>query len=141
MNTKRLGQKEIDLLSENGFCADDINDGFLLEFYRYDEYALRGLIVFDVHEQDCCECVYADWKAVEHRDFYSWEQYHSIKEFIQREMELVKGYGFRLGRNFIPCYNEQNGYYSDELELVLFDPVSLEYEKIDLKNYKIDDID
>lgn len=74
-----------------------------------------------VHDQDCCEEVYADWSQLE--DQVGIED----AEFgLEPEVETVEGSGFRLkdlsGTTFfVPCYNIQNGYYSDELSLELLD--------------------
>lgn len=39
---------------------------------------------------------------------------------------------------FVPCYNEQNGYYSDKLELILHK--NNETEKIDITDFVEDNI-
>lgn len=81
----------------------------------------KQLQIHDYHDQDCCENVYADWGMLE---------YH-IKQLVglsveKLEIKSVKEMGFLLCfqydydeyiKIFIPCYNEQNGYYGDDLEL------------------------
>ena len=64
------------------------------------------------HEQDCCEQVYADFCVLK-------DQFIMDVEFDSVEIQKVEGSGFRLNKTFIPCYNKQNGYYSDRLELRL----------------------
>lgn len=68
-----------------------------------------GLI--DYHEQDCCEHVYADFSNLDSGILK--HKFESISLEDTRE-------GFRFGdarKYFVPCYNEQNGYYSDYLEI------------------------
>jgi hypothetical protein len=65
------------------------------------------------HESDCCENVYADWQHL--RD-ESGVMEHDFKDL---EIEKVNNSGFRLEGFFVPCYNEQNGYYSSDLELII----------------------
>lgn len=71
-------------------------------------------ITFD-HDQDCCENNFADFEQIE----------EAAKEFDFAEQlifEKVEGSGFRFGSVrtymfFIPCYSEQNGYYSDDIDI------------------------
>ena len=68
-----------------------------------------GLI--DYHEQDCCESVYADFSNLD-SDILK----HKFESISLEEVNE----GFRFGdtrKYFVPCYNEQNGYYSDYLEI------------------------
>ncbi len=68
-----------------------------------------GLI--DYHGQDCCEHVYADFSNL---DSGIWKH-----NFESISLESANE-GFRFGdarKYFVPCYNEQNGYYSDYLEI------------------------
>lgn len=74
-----------------------------------------GTTITHHHEQDCCESVYADFESLKDQDIKE-------KDFKEIKIEGVKGSGFRLNGYFIPCYNEQNGYYSDDLELVIKHP-------------------
>lgn len=98
------------------------------------------------HDQDCCERVYIDFEEIE-----------KYKEILKRSMNfdklIIKGVAemglllcFQYGESeyyaekiFIPCYNEQNGYYSDSLELqIQID--EKEVEKIDVTACKKDNI-
>lgn len=77
----------------------------------------NGVVISDFHDQDCCEHVYADWKALK-------DQPVMDEEFNDIVIEKVAGSGFRLiaaNKNayFVPCYNCQNGYYSSDLELIV----------------------
>lgn len=77
----------------------------------------RQVWIEDSHEQDCCEHVYADWSAIK----------NSIDDIVGTNVDeiVIKGVPemgillvFGVGKKvFIPCYNEQNGYYSDSLSL------------------------
>ena len=70
-------------------------------------------ISFD-HDQQCCEINYADF-----------EQLDSLAREVDFSEQLVFescDYGFRFGNPpinmfFVPCYSEQNGYYSNELDI------------------------
>lgn len=79
----------------------------------------QGAIVFDnktalidFHEQDCCENVYADFSNLD-SDIMNYD-------FKTINIKPVK-YGFKFGDDrrmfFVPCYNVQNGYYSDALAI------------------------
>ena len=66
------------------------------------------------HFEDCYEWNYADFLQLDDiaRD-YDFEE--------NLRFEAVEGSGFRFGDSkqmfFIPCYSEQNGYYSSDLEI------------------------
>lgn len=78
-------------------------------------------ITFD-HEQDCCEYNYADFEMLtENHVNYS---YDFNEELI---FEFIDEMGFRFGSIdedcvmhwiFIPCYSFQNGYYSNEIDIL-----------------------
>jgi len=57
-----------------------------------------------------------------------------ITEFDTKNMvfERVEGSGFRFGNEnkmfFVPCYSEQNGYYSTEIEIYYNDKKVLEFD-------------
>ena len=71
-------------------------------------------ITFD-HDQWCCEINYADF-----------EQLDSLAREVDFSEQLVFEsceYGFRFGNPpinmfFVPCYSIQNGYYSNELDIL-----------------------
>ena len=70
-----------------------------------------GTRILHEHEQDCCENVYADWKAgFEDVDLSTFD----VSEI---DIENVENSGFRLNGQFVPCYDEQNGYYSSDLRI------------------------
>ena len=100
----------------------------------------------DYHDQDCCENVYADFEAIISYIPQLKNEYDSII------IDGVEGIGFKIGFKskdrelsalenvLIPCYNSQNGYYSDKLDLIIVYPNG-EKKKFDITDYKKDDID
>lgn len=82
------------------------------------------------HERDCCEEVYSDFdilttynvstitgKTINIKDI-------DFEETLNKLVKGIEGQGFNLiskiGENFfVPCYNEQKGYYSSNLTLIL----------------------
>ena len=74
----------------------------------------NGTTITYYHEQDCCENVYADWSALDDTGFDD----NIINEI---EIEKVEGSGFIINGYFVPCYDEQNGFYSSDLELIITD--------------------
>lgn len=72
-----------------------------------------GSMLVDLHDQDCCENVYADFSNLD-SDIMSYDFKGAIK--IEKAQN-----GFKFGDNrrwfYVPCYNVQNGYYSDNLSI------------------------
>jgi len=71
-------------------------------------------ITFD-HDQDCCEHNYADFEQIEK---------NALQTVFDEDLifESVEGSGFRFGSKgthmfFIPCYSDQNGYYSSDIDI------------------------
>lgn len=96
------------------------------------------------HEQDCCENVYADFKILKTYNLSTVTgkkiNIYNIdfEEDIKKLIECITGQGFnmvsKIGEKFfVPCYNEQNGYYNDNLELIL-------NQILDITTCKKDDI-
>lgn len=72
----------------------------------------------DLHAQDCCENVYADWSYLQEEDIFT--AFNEFKVFIVPNAGLrIEFYheGYKQREAFIPCYNEQNGYYSSALSI------------------------
>lgn len=73
-------------------------------------------ITFD-HSADCCEWNYADFEAIDPEALsYDFDMETLTFEACDE--------GFRFGDNpvhmfFIPCYSEQNGYYSSDIDIYL----------------------
>ena len=77
-----------------------------------------GTIITGDHDQDCCEYNYADFGQLD--DIARNYDYNTAK----LRFEAVEDSGFRFGDHpyrmfFVPCYSEQNGYYTDELDIYL----------------------
>lgn len=77
-----------------------------------------GTIIDCDHEQDCCEHNYADFSQLD-----DLARSHDFKTSNLR-FEAVNGSGFRFGDSpftmfFVPCYSEQNGYYSSDIDVYL----------------------
>lgn len=82
-----------------------------------------GYILFDNgyeitydHRQDCCECNYADFEQL--------DDVAKNAEFEENLLfEKVADGGFRFGNIgkmfFVPCYSDQNGYYSSDVDIYL----------------------
>src|SRR4051794_14224088 len=105
------------------------------------------ITITDEHEQDCCERVYADFSAFEHH----LKQLNAMG--VRRlEIKAVQGTGLvfffyqhsdysepnRVGV-LVNCYNEQNGYYSSNLQLVI--RIGKSEQKIDVSEVVYDRID
>ena len=82
-------------------------------------------ITFD-HVPDCCEYNYAAFKQIEERALEI--------EFDEKLIfEAVEGCGFRFGSEgtemfFIPCYSDQNGYYSSDIDILYNNKKVLNFE-------------
>ena len=70
-------------------------------------------ITYD-HDQDCCEDNYADFEQLD-------DIARSYKFDEDLVFEAVPESGFRFGDKramfFVPCYSDQNGYYSSEISI------------------------
>lgn len=99
-----------------------------MEITSYDDEMIQfsdgSSITFD-HDQDCCEHNYADFSVLD--VFYhgeSFTDYHVTHDnggfILVLEGVLIKGCGYEK-RIFIPCYSEQNGYYSDQIDIYIND--------------------
>lgn len=81
----------------------------------------RDEIIFDDgseltyrHEKECCETNYPDFERIE-----------ELAKGYEFEMPMLFEsckYGFRFGDErqmfFVPCYSEQNGYYTEEIDII-----------------------
>lgn len=79
----------------------------------YIEFSNGDRIIYD-HEPDCCEYNYADFKQV--KDEIMGREFKMPIQFEMLE------HGFRFGNEpymmfYVPCYSDQNGYYTDELDI------------------------
>ena len=117
----------------------------------------EGSIIFDngykleyYHEQDCCESVYAEFEILkDYNVSLVTGKNIDIKEIdfeesLTKLVEGVKEAGFnmvsKIGEKFfVPCYNSQNGYYSGDLELILYKENNVR-EELDISDFVEDDI-
>ena len=68
------------------------------------------------HYQDCCEYNYAEFKYLEDdSEIYEIEFPESL--IYERINNMGFRFGFEGNMFFVPCYSEQNGWYSDEIEI------------------------
>lgn len=102
-----------------------------MKIKRYDDYVVEfsdGSVITYAHERNCCEHNYPDFSIL---DFQNLDEL----EFYDYDVVPVPGMGFNLrltedylgrtGKNvFIPCYSEQNGAYSTDLQIFVCDPES-----------------
>lgn len=100
------------------------------------------------HDQDCCEQVYADFEAIKAYNTLGDTADKSVfdlefPEDLLATIELVKDLGFKFNKVFVPCHNEQNGYYNDELELRYYRKRNgvVVRESLDLTNFTQSHID
>ena len=72
-----------------------------------------SMITFD-HDQECCEYNYADFNQL---DDLARNYTFRGKMFF----EAVENSGFKFGDSrrmfFVPCYSDQNGYYTNEIDI------------------------
>lgn len=80
------------------------------EYIKFD----NGEEITFFHGQDCCEDNYADFEQLD--DIARVAEFSTPLKF-----EKVDNAGFRFGDEnkmfFVPCYSDQNGYYSSDLQI------------------------
>ena len=86
----------------------------------FQSYGNKIIHLYSGHDQDCCESHYLSFEDLTSSDFENLLFDLENDNFFER----VEGYGIRLlpinGLPIaIPGYGSNNGYYSDELKLVL----------------------
>lgn len=104
-------------------------------------YLSNGYKIVDCHRQDCCEDVYADWNYLNMKDLIGGE----INLNLSQTITPVDKAGFKIKIRdrwynfdyFVPCYNQQNGYYSAELKLQLKNQQDEVLEEIDITSNTI----
>lgn len=76
----------------------------------------NGNLITYFHYQDCCETNFADFSVLNENNIYYDHNFDTKLQF-----EFVEDEGFTFGdevaKIFIPCYSEQNGYYSTDIEI------------------------
>ena len=89
------------------------------EFIVFD----NGFVIKSFHDTECCEYHYLDFSYLElYKDIYNKE--FDIKEEIK--FQRIPGQGILLfdtenNKYLINGYGENNGYYSDDITLELYD--------------------
>lgn len=87
------------------------------------EFEKESMVISYDHDQDCCENVYADFSSVKYHIEKLIDK--NVKEIVFKGIEEI---GFLIcfyfdwedsEKIFVPCYNSQNGYYSDKLALIV----------------------
>lgn len=85
------------------------------------------------HAADWCEWNYADWDSL--------DSIGRKAKFVEPlEFEAVEGSGFRFGNkpynmHFIPCYSEQDGYYSSDIDIYYDGKPVLHIDECDERYY------
>lgn len=124
---KKIAFEQLEKL--NQFKIED--EVLILDFDK------QKITLESVHERDCCESVYAEWEAISDYSRIIGKKYESLT------IKGVEGEGLLLcfdnEKVFIPCYNEQNGYYSDDLSIII--KHNGRTEEIDIYEYKKDNIE
>lgn len=100
----------------------DINDDYI-------EFDNGKKITYN-HDRDCCEQNYADFKQLD-----TIGRIYNFDEDLR--FEEVNEFGFRFGDSkamfFIPCYSEQNGYYSTDIEIYYDGKQVLHFDAMKIK--------
>lgn len=89
-----------------------------MKIIKVDNYSItfdNEMKLTSFHAPDCCEYNYADFSQLDDIAL-------DVEFDLPLEFEGM-GYGFRFGNKpskmfFIPCYSEQNGYYSDSVDII-----------------------
>ena len=99
-------------------CPTSIYLDHLIKPVKYDDETLSfddgSFIAFD-HYLDCCEHNYADFTSLDNTGFIE-------SNFDRIELEEFDG-GFRINGFAVNCYSDQNGYYSNSLDIYYFSKV------------------
>ena len=119
---------------------------YSLENYQEDYVEIRrgDKTVFTIeayHKQDCCECVYAEFSALEDTNTEIASGYSMTLDDVVKNIVGVPESGVKVFGHFIPCYNEQNGYYSSDLVLRVKDTKTKRELTINITDYVEDRID
>ena len=93
------------------------------------------------HHDDCCEHVWADFGIINH--YKERIIGHKIENIVVKsvpEMGILLCFNMSYNHEnvFVPCYNEQNGYYSSNLELIVNDGTETKLDISDSVEDKIE---
>lgn len=91
------------------------------------------------HYQDCCENVYGDFSNFKyHKEAIESKKFNKIEISGIENLGLLISFGNIFTKVLVPCYNSQNGYYSDNLTLLIKKGDTK--TTIDVTGFKEDDI-
>jgi hypothetical protein len=76
----------------------------------------NGTVITYSHNQDCCEYNFADFSQLDNTGF---DEFNFPDKLT---IEIVDEFGFRVNGFFIPCYSDQNGYYSSDIDICVSYP-------------------
>ena len=103
---------------------------------------VRDMIIFDSgailkYERNCCEQVFVDFEALKDYNALGKNADKTIFDVdfdetatrMLANIDLVNGKGFKIRYTdgdfesavFVPCHNQQNGYYASDLALTYID--------------------
>jgi len=78
-------------------------------------------------DEDCCECNYADFSILNPNVINYDYDFNEELEFV-----AVDELGFKFGSDghwiFIPCYSEQNGYYTTKINIYYNNKIVLSFD-------------
>lgn len=99
---------------------------------KYDDNKIEfsdGSTITYEHEQDCCEVNWADFSVLE--VFYKGEEFedYKVKPIEDGFLLILEGVepSKRSHSIYIPCYSDQNGYYSSDLTITVNKMTSTSY--------------
>lgn len=117
MYFKTVAVENANVIDTNPYTITEVTDEKI--------YFSNGNVISYYHCADCCEYNYADFSHLD----------TEAKSYVFRgplSFEAVDGAGFRFGDSrrkfFVPCYSEQNGYYSSDVDIYLNDEQVLNLE-------------
>ena len=87
-------------------------------------YLTNGYVISYDHMGECCEHNFADFLSIKDTPFEDFK-------FEQLTFEATE-YGFLLNGYHINCYSYQNGYYTSEVDIYVYNPYTK--EKIEVLN-------
>ena len=111
---------------EYGYSYKQYFSALITKIKKIDKQGIsfdNGMYLTSYHDEDCCENHYLEFGDLVEEDWKDLEFDLSNDDFFTR----IPDYGIQLNakNNFplrIPGYGSNNGYYSDNLSLVLSEP-------------------
>jgi hypothetical protein len=102
-------------MNGGGKMIDDLKAGKIINLTERGIEFENGWEIQSFHPQECCEEVYADWKAL--KDTSAMNELFSVYDLdsIQR----IDKVGIKIKGYVVPCYNYQNGFYNSDLYYIV----------------------